>query len=221
MGSSGSGKSTLLNIIGALDGDYRGQAHIAGRDLRTLDDNARSAFRNRTVGYVFQQFHLLPHLPVGDNVAMPAWFAGAPKARRQDILDALDRVGLAHKIDATPNHLSGGERQRVAIARALFNKPRLLLCDEPTGALDTATGDRIMELFTGLHRDAGITMLMVTHEPDVAARCQRTVHVRDGRIVDAAGHPADGHAADASAPSAPPEPSTHAPAAPVASEVTR
>ena len=186
VGSSGSGKTTLLNVIGALDGDYSGRVVVAGQELRLLSDVERSRFRNRTVGFVFQQFHLLPHLPVADNVAMPSWFdpgrSGADQ--RRQVLDVLERVDMAHKASANPNHLSGGEKQRVAIARALFNRPRLLLCDEPTGALDSVTGRRVMEVIEELSRRDGLTVLVVTHEVDVARRAGRTISIRDGRICD-------------------------------------
>ena len=185
MGSSGSGKSTLLNILGALDRDYDGEVVVAGQDLRTLADRAQSLFRNQTVGFVFQHFHLLPHLPVLDNVAMPSWFHPRRSAepQRERALRALDKVDLAHKAGANPNHLSGGEKQRVAIARALFNAPRLLLCDEPTGALDSVTGGRVMALIEALNASEGLTVLLVTHEHDIAMRAGRVIHIRDGRVV--------------------------------------
>ena len=183
-GASGSGKSTLLNVIGGLDRDYTGEVEVGGASLGRLDDAALSAFRNQTVGFIFQQFHLLPHLPVAANVALPRWFDR--RAPASDALseasEALARVGLAHKAQARPNHLSGGERQRVAIARALFNRPRLLLCDEPTGALDSENSARVFELIASLNRDSGLTVVIVTHEAELAARCPRRVSLRDGRI---------------------------------------
>ncbi len=185
MGSSGSGKSTLLNLIGALDQDYEGRVEVAGQELGALGDEALSRFRSRTVSFVFQQFHLLPHLTVGDNVAMPSWFA--PDRDQGElgprVLAALEQVGLGHKLEAAPNHLSGGERQRVAIARALFNQPRLLLADEPTGALDSESGEQILGIFEALHRDEGLTVVVVTHDAEVAARCARTIRIRDGLVV--------------------------------------
>lgn len=186
-GASGSGKSTLLNIIGGLDQDYRGEVVIAGQRVMDLTDKALSRFRNRTVGFIFQQFHLLPHLTVVDNVCLPSWFArGAAEhgreALRQAATAVLDRVGIAHKANARPNHLSGGERQRVAIARALFNKPEILLCDEPTGALDSQTTETVFDLIVDLNRKDGKTVLVVTHERDIARRCARRVHIVDGRV---------------------------------------
>jgi putative ABC transport system ATP-binding protein len=184
MGTSGSGKSTLLNVIGALDQDYDGVVKVDGSVLRGLDDTTLSRFRNRTVSFVFQQFHLLPHLPVLDNVLVPSWFAGPgdEAARRTRGMTLLERVGLASMAVKRPGHLSGGEKQRVAIARALFNKPKILLADEPTGALDTASGQRVMALFASLNREAGVTVVIVTHDPEVAAQCDRIIRIRDGRI---------------------------------------
>jgi len=185
MGTSGSGKTTLLNIIGALDQAYDGRCVIAGEDTRRLSDKALSRFRNRTVAYIFQQFHLLPHLPVIDNVMMPSWFDPRRDASdlRQKAIEELAKVGLGHKVDARPNRLSGGEKQRVAIARALFNQPKLLLCDEPTGSLDSETGGAVMDLIERLNEDEGLTVLVVTHEREIAARCRRVVRIADGLVV--------------------------------------
>lgn len=186
MGASGSGKSTLLNIIGALDQGYTGRVAVAGQDLAALSDKALSRFRNQTVAYIFQQFHLLPHLSVVDNVVMPSWFdrSVAPGGRRDQAVEVLTKVGLAHKVHARPGHLSGGEKQRVAIARALFNRPKVLLCDEPTGALDSDTTLTVFELIERLNAEDGLTVLVVTHERDIAERCRRIVRVTDGVVVD-------------------------------------
>jgi ABC-type lipoprotein export system ATPase subunit len=188
MGASGSGKTTLLNIIGGLDSTYSGQVMVAGQDISGLNDRALSLFRNRTVAFVFQHFHLLNHLPVLQNVVMPSWFNPdkTDSEHFERAREVLERVGLGHKVDATPNHLSGGEKQRVAIARAIFSAPDLLLCDEPTGALDTENGRRILDLFDELHRVDGLTVLIVTHSRAVAEHCARTVEISDGQIVQAA-----------------------------------
>lgn len=192
MGASGSGKSTLLNIIGALDQDYSGRARIAGQEVKGLSDRALSRFRNRTVSYIFQQFHLLPHLSVLENVVMPSWFgpstADAELAAKATVV--LEKVGLGHKVKARPGHLSGGEKQRVAIARALFNHPKLLLCDEPTGALDSDTTLKVFELIERLNAEEGLTVLVVTHERDIAERCRRIVRIVDGAVVPDPGRPA-------------------------------
>ena len=186
-GASGSGKSTLLNVIGALDKRYEGRVSVAGHELGAMNDKQLSRFRNRTVSFVFQLFHLLPHLPVLHNVMMPSWFD--PERSDADLegkaRDVLDRVGLAHKADAKANHLSGGEKQRVAVARAIFNDPKILLCDEPTGALDTDNGKRVMEVLRQLNEEDGITVLVVTHDPLVAQGCHRVIRIRDGLIEDA------------------------------------
>jgi len=184
-GASGSGKSTLLNIIGGLDQTYRGEARVAGVSLSTMKDNTLSRFRNRTVGFIFQQFHLMPHLSVLDNVMLPSWFdpERGKLELHQAAVDSLAKVGLAHKVAARPSHLSGGEKQRVAIARALFNKPRILLCDEPTGALDSVTTEKVFDLIVDLNRIGGLTVVVVTHENDIATRCPRRVSLVDGRVV--------------------------------------
>ena len=184
IGSSGSGKSTLLNILGALDTTYDGNAYIDGKDLRSLNDSQVSRFRNETLGYVFQSFHLLNHLSVAQNVALPAQFNERLTTSEIDVLvvQSLKRVGLAHKADESPLHLSGGERQRVAIARALFNRPKIILCDEPTGALDSRTGEQILTLFETLNREMGVTLIIVTHDADVSQRADRVVEIIDGAI---------------------------------------
>lgn len=184
MGPSGSGKSTLLNLVGAMDQDYRGEVSVDGQNLRALSDRALSRFRNRTVSFVFQQFHLLPHLPVVDNVGMPSWFD--PESNNSKTLDRatelLTRVGLGDRLQARPSQLSGGEKQRVAIARALLNRPRVLLADEPTGALDSEHGDQVLGLIEAMSRDEGVTVVVVTHDLAVARRCGRILEISDGRI---------------------------------------
>ena len=185
MGASGSGKSTLLNIIGALDTNYDGQASINGADLRNLSDSEVSRFRNETLGYVFQSFHLLNHLTVAQNVSLPAQFNPNLTNSQIDayVVESLAKVSLGHKAGESPLHLSGGERQRVAIARALFNQPKIILCDEPTGALDSNTGEQILRLFEELNRETGVTLVIVTHDRSVGARADRLIEIVDGKIV--------------------------------------
>lgn len=189
VGKSGSGKSTLLNILGGLDQAYEGQVEVAGVTLRGLDDRALSRFRHETVSYVFQLFHLLPHLSVLENVRLAAWFDGGSRIASPDqrALELLDRVGLADRASSRPGQLSGGEKQRVAIARALFTQPRLLLADEPTGALDTEHGASILNAITELSRTDGLTVIVVTHDDQIASRCDRVVRISDGRIVSPGG----------------------------------
>ncbi len=185
MGPSGSGKSTLLHVLGGLDRDYEGSVCVEGQDLRALRDNALAAYRNQTLGFVFQSFYLLPHLTAAENVALPAIFAPAhdnthhPRARASEI---LGRVGLADKVDALPRTLSGGQKQRVAIARAMYGEPRLLLCDEPTGNLDQKTSKDIMDLFAELRRTANITFVVVTHDPSIAKRADRRLRVEHHNV---------------------------------------
>lgn len=190
VGRSGSGKTTLLHAIGGLDRDYEGTVLVDGADLRKLGDTALSNYRNRTVGFVFQSFYLLPHLSCAENVALPSVFARHERQpgseREARIAEVLEQVGLSDKIHALPSTLSGGQRQRVAIARALFNRPRLMLCDEPTGNLDRDMGESIMRLFEQLNRDEGITIIIVTHDPAIARSTRRTLVVRDGLVADAA-----------------------------------
>ena len=182
MGHSGSGKSTLMNVLGCLDRPTAGRYFLDGRDVSTLDDDAISKERGRTIGFVFQAFNLIPQLTILDNVQVPLFYQGLPKRRRVEAAhESLRRVGLAERTGHRPSELSGGQMQRVAIARALVTRPALLLADEPTGNLDTATGNAILDLFDEL-RAEGLTIIMVTHEPDVAARCQRVVWLRDGLI---------------------------------------
>ena len=182
MGASGSGKSTAMNILGCLDRPSGGSYRLNGQAVENLDDDALADLRNQQLGFVFQQFHLLPHATALENVMLPMIYAGVPpKQRREKASQALDRVGLADRMQNQPNQLSGGQQQRVAIARAIINQPSLLLADEPTGALDSRTTDDVLNLFDELHAQ-GITLVLVTHEDDVAARAERVAHFRDGRI---------------------------------------
>ena len=182
MGASGSGKSTAMNILGCLDRPSSGSYHLNGEAVEDLDDDALADLRNQQLGFVFQQFHLLPHATALENVMLPMIYAGiSAQQRREKASEALERVGLAERMQNKPNQLSGGQQQRVAIARAIINQPALLLADEPTGALDSRTTDDVLNLFDALH-DQGITLVLVTHEDDVAARAERVAHFRDGRV---------------------------------------
>lgn len=183
MGTSGSGKSTAMNILGCLDRPTHGRYWLNGIEVEGLTDDQLADIRNSQLGFVFQQFHLLPQFSALENVILPMIYAGVPAAeRRQRAEEALERVGLGHRLDNRPNQLSGGQQQRVAIARAIINRPSLLLADEPTGALDSQTTAEVLNLFDDLNQE-GITILIVTHEQDVGQRAQRVVHFRDGRIV--------------------------------------
>ncbi len=187
VGASGSGKSTLLYLAGALDADFEGEAVVAGKDLRALSPRERASFRNRSVGFVFQSFNLLPALPAVENAMLPGLFTPPGEAAlplgqlRARALEALDRVGLADKASRLPGRLSGGERQRVAIARALLSRPSVLLADEPTGNLDAVSGDAVIQLFAGMVKD-GVTVLVVTHEERVSGAAGRVLHLEDGRL---------------------------------------
>ena len=183
MGPSGSGKSTLLYLLGGLDRPSNGEITVAGQSISALDENALAAYRRRTVGFIFQSFNLIPSLSALDNVSFPMRFARVP--RRQRLIRAhelLLRVGLGERIHHKPTELSGGQQQRVAVARALVNDPQLILADEPTGNLDTASGASIMQLLAELHQN-GRTVLVVTHDPRMTAYATHTVHMLDGRIV--------------------------------------
>jgi putative ABC transport system ATP-binding protein len=184
MGPSGSGKSTLLNLIGLLDRPTAGRIEMNGTDMGAASERTRAAVRAREIGFVFQAFHLLPHRTAVENVMLAQIYADIPRHRRREKAEAaLAQVGLARRAYALPTALSGGERQRVAIARALVNRPSLLLCDEPTGNLDSATTSEIADLLAALH-DGGATLVVITHNPAVAGRAARRIAIRDGRLVD-------------------------------------
>jgi ABC-type lipoprotein export system ATPase subunit len=187
MGPSGSGKSTLLNILGCLDRPTRGKYWLGKRDVSGLTREAQAWVRLHYLGFIFQAFHLLGDSSVLENVAMPLFYAGvSPKERNRRAEELLVRVGLGDRLLHRPNQLSGGQRQRVAIARALVNRPRVLLADEPTGALDTRTGQEVLNLLHELHDETQLTILIVTHDSEVARSADRIIHVRDGRIVSEA-----------------------------------
>jgi putative ABC transport system ATP-binding protein len=186
VGTSGSGKTTLLNIIGGLDTGYSGTVVVAGLDLRSMNDRSLSRFRNETVGFVFQHFHLLDHLDALQNVALASFFTRGEEAAPEEKAErVLIRVGLKDKLHSLPGQLSGGQKQRVAIARALFNRPRIILADEPTGNLDTRTGGQIIGLFESLNKEDGITVVAVTHEDHLFRRATDGVRLEDGRVVEA------------------------------------
>jgi putative ABC transport system ATP-binding protein len=184
MGPSGSGKSTFMNIIGLLDGPTSGAYRLNGRDVAGLTTDELAHVRNRVFGFVFQGFNLLKRITARENVALPMIYSGVPGAeRRSRSGELLERMGLGAYADAMPNRLSGGQQQRVAIARALANRPQLILADEPTGNLDTQTSEEIMNLFTTLNRETGVTILLVTHENDIANFANRLIRFKDGRVV--------------------------------------
>jgi putative ABC transport system ATP-binding protein len=182
MGASGSGKSTLMNILGCLDRATEGSYFLDGKDVALLDDRTLSAVRGNTIGFVFQSFNLIPQLTILENVEVPLFYQRIPIAQRRNLtLEMLDRVGLSDRTGHRPGELSGGQQQRAAIARALVTDPSILLADEPTGNLDTRTGNDVMELFDSLH-DEGLTTILVTHDEKIGSRCERIIHLDDGLI---------------------------------------
>ena len=186
VGPSGSGKSTLLHILGLLDRPTAGDYLLDGVSTASVSENERAHLRGGRIGFVFQAFHLLPHRSVLDNVLLATLYSGVPRAeRRQRALEALDRVGLSHRLEFLPPVLSGGERQRVAIARAVISRPHVLRADEPTGNLDSVTSGGVLDLFEELHAD-GLTLVVITHDPKVSARAQRQVRIADGRLSEVA-----------------------------------
>lgn len=194
MGASGSGKSTLMNIIGCMDRPTGGRYLMDGVDVAALSADELASLRNRKIGFVFQRYNLLPRMSVWQNVMLPMIYGGknGSQARRK-VMDVLEMVGIGSLAYNQPNQMSGGQQQRAAIARALINDPQLILADEPTGALDTASSAEIMKILKRLHRETGVTLVIVTHEPDIAAYCEREVIMRDGRVIsDRKRKPADG-----------------------------
>ncbi|MBP1534288.1 MAG: ABC transporter ATP-binding protein [Ruminococcus sp.] len=186
MGPSGSGKSTLMNIIGCLDKQTKGRFIFDGSDIMRCNDSQLSDIRNRKIGFVFQNFNLLPRQSALENVELPLLYAGFSRRKRRELAkDALKKVGLEDRMNFNPTQLSGGQKQRVAIARAIVNKPKLLLADEPTGALDTRSGEDVMRIFSDLNND-GVTIVMITHEPEIAEHAKRIMYIRDGELHDGA-----------------------------------
>ncbi len=184
MGASGSGKSTLLNLLGCLDRPTRGRYRLDGIDVSTFSASQRADIRNQKIGFIFQSFNLLPRTSIWENVEAPMLYAGVSRQERaRRVEEALEVVGIPEKAQVMPNQLSGGQQQRVAVARALVNRPAILLADEPTGNLDSATSEEIMRFLVDLNQDKGITLIMVTHEASVAVHAKRTIQVRDGLIV--------------------------------------
>jgi ABC-type lipoprotein export system ATPase subunit len=184
LGPSGCGKSTLLNILGCLDRPSSGAYRLSGLDVSNLSRDEEAWVRLHHIGFVFQSFHLIAHATALENVALPLYYAGVPRKQREERARAmLERVGLGDRLEHRPNQLSGGQRQRTAIARACVTRPKLLLADEPTGALDTQSGHEVLALMSELHVETGMTLVIVTHDPNVAAIAQRRIELRDGQIV--------------------------------------
>ena len=184
MGQSGCGKSTLMNIIGLLDKPTSGSLSIGGEEITYIDDNFLSELRNRAIGFVFQQYHLLPKLTALENVGVPLVYRGEKESNiREKSIEYLEKVGMGDRINHRPNELSGGQQQRIAIARALVGEPSFILADEPTGALDTRVGGEILDLFKKVNDEDGITMVIITHDPGLAEQCKNFVNMKDGLIL--------------------------------------
>lgn len=184
MGPSGSGKTTLMNIIGCLDKPTSGEYYLAGEEIGSYKDKQLSLIRNKSIGFVFQTFNLLPRQSALDNVGLPLQYAKVPKKQRKKMcLEALEKVGLSDRVNFKPTQLSGGQKQRVAIARAMVNSPKILLADEPTGALDSKSGVQVMELFDTLHKE-GATIIMITHSDEIAGYADRVIRIIDGELID-------------------------------------
>ena len=184
MGASGSGKSTIMNLIGLLDKPTKGQYFLNDNDVSKLSDDQMATIRNETIGFVFQQFFLLPKLSAEANVSMPLQYRGVSKKEiKERVFEILEKVGMADRSHHKPSELSGGQQQRVALARALVGEPSVILADEPTGALDTKTSDEVLELFTDLNNKEGRTLFIITHDPDVGLACKRQIDIKDGVII--------------------------------------